>query len=98
MTPLLASAHSQPPRAKLDDNAELDKFCADLEAAVLETIQAGKMTKDLAICQHGNKVRAEGDGVGRGEGHRRKKGGPGPAAARPSSLPHHDCRAPARPR
>jgi hypothetical protein len=30
----------------------------DLEAAVVATIQAGQMTKDLAICIHGNKVRA----------------------------------------
>ena len=39
-------------RAKLDDNAELAKFCQELEEAVLETIRAGKMTKDLAICVH----------------------------------------------
>lgn len=43
-------------RAKLDSNAELAQFCTDLEAAVIETIEAGKVTKDLAICQHGNKV------------------------------------------
>lgn len=40
-------------RAKLDSNAALTEFCADLEAAVIETIEAGKVTKDLAICIHG---------------------------------------------
>ncbi|EFC40589.1 isocitrate dehydrogenase NADP-dependent [Naegleria gruberi] len=43
-------------RAKLDGNAELAKFCDALEAATIETIRAGKMTKDLAICVHGNNV------------------------------------------
>jgi hypothetical protein len=32
-------------RAKLDSNAALAEFCSDLEAAVIETIEAGKMTK-----------------------------------------------------
>lgn len=40
-------------RAKLDNNAELAKFCATLEAATIATIEAGDMTKDLAICVHG---------------------------------------------
>lgn len=40
-------------RAKLDSNAELTEWCNSLEAAVIETIEAGKMTKDLAICVHG---------------------------------------------
>lgn len=40
-------------RAKLDDNPALAEFCADLEEAVVETIEQGKMTKDLAICVHG---------------------------------------------
>lgn len=39
-------------RAKLDGNAELDKFCNDLETVVIETIEAGHMTKDLAILVH----------------------------------------------
>ncbi|KAK9796625.1 hypothetical protein WJX73_002592 [Symbiochloris irregularis] len=39
-------------RAKLDNNKPLATFCADLEEAVLETIRAGKLTKDLAICVH----------------------------------------------
>ena len=42
-------------RAKLDNNAELAKFCDALETATIETIKQGKMTKDLAICIHGNK-------------------------------------------
>ncbi len=40
-------------RAKLDGNADLALFCSELEAAVVETIESGAMTKDLAICVHG---------------------------------------------
>jgi isocitrate dehydrogenase len=40
-------------RAKLDDNAELAKFCDALEEAVIETVRKGSMTKDLAICVQG---------------------------------------------
>ncbi len=36
-------------RAKLDDNAELAKFAATLEQTVVDTIQSGSMTKDLAL-------------------------------------------------
>ena len=44
-------------RGKLDNNQELIDFCTSLEEGVIETIQAGHMTKDLAICVHGtNKV------------------------------------------
>jgi isocitrate dehydrogenase len=43
-------------RAKLDGNADLAAFCSDLEAAVIEAIEGGAVTKDLAICQHGSKV------------------------------------------
>lgn len=43
-------------RAKLDDNDALAKFCTDLEKAVINTVEAGHMTKDLAICVHGNKA------------------------------------------
>jgi isocitrate dehydrogenase len=42
-------------RAKLDDNALLMKFTEDLEAAVIKAVENGYMTKDLAICIHGNK-------------------------------------------
>jgi isocitrate dehydrogenase len=36
-------------RAKLDNNAELAKFSATLEKVVVDTIEEGKMTKDLAL-------------------------------------------------
>ena len=39
-------------RAKLDDTPDLATFAADLEAAVIETIESGKYTKDLAISVH----------------------------------------------
>uniref|UniRef100_A0A8C6MH31 Isocitrate dehydrogenase [NADP] n=1 Tax=Nothobranchius furzeri TaxID=105023 RepID=A0A8C6MH31_NOTFU len=40
-------------RAKLDSNAELRFFAESLEAVCIETIEAGFMTKDLAICIKG---------------------------------------------
>lgn len=40
-------------RAKLDKNNELASFCTALEAVCIETIEAGFMTKDLAICSKG---------------------------------------------
>ncbi|GAM18756.1 hypothetical protein SAMD00019534_019310 [Acytostelium subglobosum LB1] len=40
-------------RAKLDNNDRLTKFCLDLEAACIETVESGKMTKDLALCIKG---------------------------------------------
>ena len=43
-------------RGKLDDNQELVDFCHTLEAVCVETVESGKMTKDLAICIHGSKV------------------------------------------
>jgi isocitrate dehydrogenase len=42
-------------RAKLDNNAALTKFAAALEEACIETVESGKMTKDLALCVHGSK-------------------------------------------
>ena len=36
-------------RAKLDDNAELDRFAATLEKVCVDTVEAGFMTKDLAL-------------------------------------------------
>ncbi|MCD7059985.1 NADP-dependent isocitrate dehydrogenase [Pelagibacterium xiamenense] len=36
-------------RAKLDDNAELAKFAETLEKVVVDTIEGGQMTKDLAL-------------------------------------------------
>lgn len=43
-------------RGKLDSNQELIKFCETLEQVCVETVESGKMTKDLAVCIHGNKV------------------------------------------
>ncbi len=36
-------------RAKLDDNAALKRFAETLEKVVVDTIEAGEMTKDLAV-------------------------------------------------
>ena len=36
-------------RAKLDGNAELDRFATLLETTTVDTVQAGSMTKDLAL-------------------------------------------------
>jgi isocitrate dehydrogenase len=43
-------------RGKLDGNQELINFCHTLEKVCIETVESGKMTKDLAICIHGNKA------------------------------------------
>lgn len=43
-------------RGKLDNNQELIDFANALEAVCIETVEEGKMTKDLAVCIHGNKV------------------------------------------
>jgi len=43
-------------RGKLDGNQPLIDFCNALEAVCIETVESGKMTKDLAVCIHGNKV------------------------------------------
>lgn len=43
-------------RGKLDNNQALIDFCDKLEAVCIETVEAGHMTKDLAVCIHGNKV------------------------------------------
>jgi len=43
-------------RGKLDGNDALIKFADALETVCIETVEEGKMTKDLAICVHGNKV------------------------------------------
>lgn len=37
-------------RAKLDGNKELENFALTLERSVIETVENGFMTKDLAIC------------------------------------------------
>ncbi len=43
-------------RGKLDGNQALIDFANNLESVCIETVESGKMTKDLAICIHGNKV------------------------------------------
>lgn len=43
-------------RGKLDGNQPLIDFCEALEQVCVETVESGKMTKDLAVCIHGNKV------------------------------------------
>ena len=40
-------------RAKLDNNAALAGFCRTLEKVVVATVEAGFMTKDLALIIHG---------------------------------------------
>jgi len=46
-------------RAKLDDNTQLLKFTANLEAVCIETVESGFMTKDLALCVHGSGLKRE---------------------------------------
>lgn len=43
-------------RGKLDSNEALINFCHTLERVCVETVEQGKMTKDLAVCIHGDKV------------------------------------------
>jgi len=44
-------------RGKLDSNKELVNFAQTLERVCVETVESGKMTKDLAICAFGNNVK-----------------------------------------
>jgi isocitrate dehydrogenase len=44
-------------RGKLDANQDLIRFSETLEKVCIETVESGKMTKDLAIAVHGNKVK-----------------------------------------
>ncbi|MEO9052435.1 MAG: isocitrate dehydrogenase (NADP(+)) [Ginsengibacter sp.] len=43
-------------RGKLDKNQNLIRFADALEQVCIETVESGKMTKDLAVCISGNKV------------------------------------------
>jgi isocitrate dehydrogenase len=43
-------------RGKLDNNQQLIDFANALEEVCIETVESGKMTKDLAVCISGNKV------------------------------------------
>ncbi|XP_057532277.1 isocitrate dehydrogenase [NADP]-like [Amaranthus tricolor] len=46
-------------RGKLDGNQSLLDFVQKLETACIETVESGKMTKDLALLIHGQKVTRE---------------------------------------
>lgn len=43
-------------RGRLDNNEALINFCQTLEQVCVDVVESGKMTKDLAVCIHGNKV------------------------------------------
>lgn len=43
-------------RGKLDETPELVRFAETLERVCVEAVEGGVMTKDLAICIHGDKV------------------------------------------
>jgi isocitrate dehydrogenase len=43
-------------RGKLDNNQPLIDFTQALEEVCIQTVESGKMTKDLAVCISGNKV------------------------------------------
>lgn len=46
-------------RGKLDNTPELINFAETLEKVCVATVESGKMTKDLAVCIHGEKVTAD---------------------------------------
>lgn len=46
-------------RGKLDNNHELIKFCETLERVCVDTVESGKMTKDLALLIHGDMMTSE---------------------------------------
>jgi len=46
-------------RGKLDENQQLIDFCQALEQVCVETVESGKMTKDLAVCIYGYDVKSE---------------------------------------
>ena len=43
-------------RGRLDGNDALVNFCQTLEQVCVDVVESGRMTKDLAVCIHGNKV------------------------------------------
>ena len=49
LRPAITRAVEHAHRAKLDDNAELAKFATTLEKVCVDTVEAGLMTKDLAL-------------------------------------------------
>ncbi|RLN95879.1 hypothetical protein BBJ28_00006403 [Nothophytophthora sp. Chile5] len=46
-------------RAKLDDNNQLKLFCEELESCIVESVETGDMTKDLALLIHGAEMKRE---------------------------------------
>jgi isocitrate dehydrogenase len=46
-------------RGQLDGNTALVKFANDLEAACIECVESGHMTKDLALCIHGKNLQRQ---------------------------------------
>jgi isocitrate dehydrogenase len=46
-------------RAKLDGNPDLANFSKTLEQVCVDLVEGGKMTKDLAMCIHGDKTKEE---------------------------------------
>jgi len=46
-------------RGKLDGNQELIKFALTLEQVCIDTVESGKMTKDLALTIHGKDMKEE---------------------------------------
>ncbi|MBU2524982.1 MAG: isocitrate dehydrogenase (NADP(+)) [Bacteroidetes bacterium] len=46
-------------RGKLDENTALINFSESLEAVCIETVESGKMTKDLALLIHGRDLKPE---------------------------------------
>ncbi len=46
-------------RGKLDNNQPLIHFCKTLEKVCVDTVESGKMTKDLAVCIYGNDTKPE---------------------------------------
>lgn len=46
-------------RGNLDSNQELVRFAQTLERVCVETVEAGFMTKDLAVCIYGDKVTSD---------------------------------------
>jgi isocitrate dehydrogenase len=46
-------------RAKLDGNTELANFSKTLEQVCVDLVEGGKMTKDLAVCIHGDQTKEE---------------------------------------
>ncbi len=46
-------------RGKLDNNQPLIHFCKTLEKVCVDTVESGKMTKDLAVCIYGSDTKRE---------------------------------------